>query len=319
MTPELSIVVVSWNTRDALARCLESLLADTDGAPTEIWVVDNASTDGSAEMVRRRYPGVRLLANDQNRGYAAACNQALARATGEIAVLLNADASVEPGALCRLKDVLRSRPDVGVVGGMLIGPDGRPRRSYGAIPRVRSFVAEMLGVGNIPGLRRVFPTVASPPRRRERARAVGYVSGACLAFRRRLLDAIGPLDERFFLYFEETDFCLRTRRDDGLHVWFEPDARVRHEGGASTRQCREEAEIHYARSASAFLRKHHGPTAARRLAAILRVWLALHLAVHRLQAATGDPGAREAITRKQRLRRLHRSLETGDASWRWAG
>lgn len=319
MTPELSIVVVSWNTRDALARCLESLLADSDVASAEIWVVDNSSTDGSAAMVRGRFPSVRLLANHENRGYAAACNQALARATGEIAVLLNADAAPEPGALRRLKDVLRSRPDVGVVGGMLVGPDGRPRRSYGAIPHVRSFVAEMLGAGSVPGLRRVVPAVASFPLRRERARAVGYVSGACLAFRRRLPDAIGPLDERFFLYFEETDFCLRARRDAGLHVWFEPDARVQHEGGASTRQCSEEAEIHYARSASAFLRKHHGPKAARRLATILRMWLAFHLVVHRLQAAAGDSSAREAIARKQRLQRLHRSLETSEALWGWAG
>jgi GT2 family glycosyltransferase len=145
------------------------------------------------------------------------------------------------------------------------------------------------------------------------------VSGACLAFRRQLLDAIGPLDERFFLYFEETDFCLRVRSDAGLQVWFEPAARVRHEGGASTRQCGDEAEIHYARSASAFLRKHHGPQAARRLAAIIRVWLALHLAVHRLEAAAGDPRARDAIARKRRLRQLHRSLEAGEARWGWAG
>jgi N-acetylglucosaminyl-diphospho-decaprenol L-rhamnosyltransferase len=319
VTAALSIVVVSWNTRDTLARCLESLFADTFCASAEIWVVDNASADGSAEMVRRKFPGVRLLANRENRGYAAACNQALALATGEIAVLLNADAAPQPGSLPRLTKVLRSRPDVGVVGGMLVGPEGRPRRSYGAIPRVRSFVAEMLWLEKVPGLGRIVPTVASPPRRHERARAVGYVSGACLAFRRNLMEVIGPLDERFFLYFEETDFCLRARRDAGLHVWFEPEARVRHEGGASTRQCSEEAEVHYARSASAFIRKHHGPRAATRLAAILRSWLALHVAVHRLKAAVGDPRAREAIARKQRLRRLHRSLEAGETSWGWAG
>jgi GT2 family glycosyltransferase len=319
VTAALSIVVVSWNTRDTLARCLESLFADAFCASAEIWVVDNASADGSAEMVRRKFPSVGLLANRENRGYAAACNQALALATGEIAVLLNADAAPQPGSLRRLTKVLRSRPDVGVVGGMLVGPEGRPRRSYGAIPRVRSFVAEMLGLEKVPGLGRIVPTVASPPRRHERARAVGYVSGACLAFRRNLLEVIGPLDERFFLYFEETDFCLRTRRDAGLHVWFEPEAPVRHEGGASTRQCSEEAEVHYARSASAFIRKHHGPRAATRLATILRTWLGLHVAVHWLKAAVGDPRAREAIGRKQRLRRLHRSLEAGEASWGWAG
>lgn len=318
MAFELSIVVVSWNTRVLLARCLESLLADVDGASAEIWVVDNASADGGPEMVRSRFPSVRLIPNDHNRGYAAACNQALARATGEIAVLLNADAAPEPGALARLREVLSSRPEVGVVGGMLAGPGGRPQRCYGAIPRPRSFVAEMLGIANLPGLRRVVPAVASPPRRHERARVVGYVSGACLAFPRRLFATVGPLDERFFLYFEETDFCVRVQRDAGLLVWFEPSVRVYHEGGASTGQRRDEAEAHYARSASAFVRKHHGPTAARRLAAMFCAWLGLHIAIHRLQALAGRAGALEAIARKERLRRLHQSLGVDEVPWGWA-
>lgn len=315
MTPELSIVVVSWNTYDSLARCLDSVLADPDGASGETWVVDNASTDGSAAMVARRFPSVRLVTNTTNRGFAAACNQALERATGEVVVLLNSDAALEPGALRRLLDVLRQRPGVGVVGGQLLDDDGRPRRSYGPIPTVGAFVAEMLGGHRVPVVSRVVPAVASPPRGREHAREVGYVSGAFLAFRRELLEAVGPLDERFFLYFEEADFCLRVRRDASRLVWFEPAARAMHEGQASARQLGPLAERQYAQSAYAFVRKHYGVGAARRLSAVFRVWLAAHVAVHAVQALAGSSRASDALARKRRLQDLHRTLG-GRAGWR---
>lgn len=308
MTPELSIVVVSWNTREALARCLHSVLTDPAGRAAETWVVDNASTDGSALMVARRFPSIQLIANGRNRGFAAACNQAVAQAGGEFVLLLNSDAAPEPGALRRLLEVLRTRPEVGVVGGQLLDGDGRPLRSYGRIPTVGAFVAEIFGIDRVPVLRRVAPTVASVPRRRERARAVGYVSGAFLAFRRELVDAVGPLDDRFFLYFEETDFCLRVRRDAGRLVWFEPAARARHEGQASAGQIKAEAEERYARSAYAFVRKHYGPAAVLRLSIAFRPWLAFHAARHRLRVLARRPGAPEAFARHQRLRALHRSL-----------
>lgn len=308
VTLSLSIVVVSWNTRNALAKCLDSVAVDPLGREAEVWVVDNASSDGSAEMVSRRYPSVHLLVSEANLGFAAGCNRALLQATGDVVVLVNSDALLEEDTLGRFRSVLEARPDVGVVGGQLVGLDGRPQRSYGGTPSVGAFVAEMFGLGSIPGVRQVFPAVASPPRRRERPRAVGYVSGACLAFRRELLQRIGFLDERFFLYFEETDFCLRVRREAGLLVWFEPSARTRHQGQASAVQLGPEAEVQYARSAHAFVLKHHGPWAARRLSVAFRVWLAAHLLVHRLQALARRPGAPEALARKQRLRRLHRDL-----------
>lgn len=317
MTPELSIVVVSWNTCDSLASCLDSVLADPDGATAETWVVDNASTDGSAALVARRYPSVRLVANATNRGFAAACNQALERAVGDVVVLLNSDAVLEPGALRRLLDVLRQRPDVGVAGGQLLDRDGRPRRSYGPIPTVGAFVAEMLGIDRVPVLSRVVPAIASPARQRERAREVGYVSGAFLAFRRDLLETVGSLDERFFLYFEETDFCLRVRRDASRLVWFEPAARARHEGQASARQLGPVAERQYAWSAYSFVRKHYGAGAAWRLSVAFRVWLAAHVAVHAAQALAGSSGASAALVRKRRLRSLHRALG-GRVGWRSA-
>lgn len=312
-----SIVVVSWNTRDLLARCLGSVLRDPLGRVAEIWVVDNASSDGSAQMVRDRFPGVHLLETGANLGFAAGCNLALARVSGDVVVLLNSDAAPEQGALGRLVEVLRTRPEVGVVGGQLVGPDGRPQRSYGAVPSVRSFVAEMLGLGAVPGLRRLVPEVCSPPRRRERARAVGHVSGACLAFRRELLERIGLLDERFFLYFEETDFCVRAHRGGWL-VWFEPGARIVHQGQASAAQLGPEAEVQYARSAYAFLLKHRGRRAVRHLSRAFRLWLAAHIVLHGLQAAVGWPGAREALARKRRLWGLHRELGRPDPAWGWA-
>lgn len=307
MTAAVSVVVVSWNTREALARCLSSVAADPVGAAAELWVVDNASADRSAEMVVRRFPGAHLIVNDANLGFAAACNQALTRATGRVVVLLNSDATLEAGALERLCQVLYDRPSIGVVGALLVGPDGRAQRCYGQIPGVGAFVSEMLGATRVPGLRRLLPAVATAPRRQERGRDVGYVSGACLAFRRELLDVVGLLDERYFLYFEETDLCLRAHRA-GLEVWFDPAARAYHQGQASAVQLGPEAELHYARSAYAFVRKHHGPAAARRLSIAFRLWLAGHLAVHRLQALARRPGADATLARKRQLRGLHRAL-----------
>lgn len=314
MRLRLSVIVVSRDTRELLARCLESVHADPVGAGAEVWVVDNASADGSPQMVAERFPGVRLIVNDANLGFAAACNQALLLASGPILLLLNSDAALAPGALETLCTVLENRPEIGVAGGQLIGPGGVPQRSYGRIPTVGAFLAEMLGAGGVPGIRRIFPEVASPPRRREQAREVAHVCGACMAFRRETLNAVGPLDERFFLYFEETDFCLRVRRDAGLVVWFEPAVRVRHEGRASARRLGREAEIHYARSASAFVRKHYGDAAARRLAAAFGLWLGAQVLVHRLQALARKPGALDSIARKRRLMGLHRALGTGEGT-----
>lgn len=314
MTPDLSIVIVSFNTRDALVRCLGSV---ADGSGREVWVVDNHSGDGSPEEVRTRFPDVHLIANDGNRGFAAACNQALRRVRGDVVVLLNSDAVPDAGALRLLASVLHERPDIGVVGGRLLSPDGRPQRSYGAWPTVGSFVAEMLGMTRTPGLRRMVPAVATAPRRRERPRAVGYVSGACLAFRRELLETVGLLDERFFLYFEETDFCVRVARDAGLRVWFEPSARIRHDGQASAAQLGPEAEALYARSAYAFVGKHHGARAARRLSVAFRVWIGAQCVMHRLGAVTGRPQARAAVDRKRLLLRLHRELGH-PSGWGWA-
>lgn len=304
LSPDLSIVVVSFNTRDALDRCLGCVVGDP---AAEVWVVDNASGDGSAGLVRRRYPSVNLLVNESNRGFAAACNQAIVRARGRVIVLLNPDAIPEPSALRTLCAVLDERPEVGVVGGQLLSPGGRPLRSYGETPSLGAFITEMLGVDSVPGLRRLFPSVASPPKRRERPRPVGYVVGACLAFRRELVDAVGLLDERFFLYFEETDLCLRARQA-GFLVWFEPAARIRHLGQASAAQLGAEAEAHYARSAYAFVRKHQGTAAAGRLGTLFALWLSAQLGVHLLQSLACRPGARQALHRKRRLLALHRSL-----------
>ncbi|RDI76259.1 putative glycosyltransferase [Gaiella occulta] len=310
-----SIVIVSWNTREALAECLASVVADT---ATEVWVVDNASADGSADMVRGRYPSVNLLVNDRNRGFAAACNQALAQANGRLLLLLNPDARPQPGALRRLCAVLEERPEVGVVGGQLLARDGRPLRSYGAIPSVGAFLTEMVGLAGVPGLRRLLPAVAAAPRRRERPRSVGYTSGACLAFRRELLDTVGMLDERFFLYFEETDFCARVRQA-GYLVWFEPAARVEHQGQASAARLGQEAEAHYARSAYAFIHKHRGARAARRLRAAFVVWLAAQLVLHRLGTLARRPGACAAHARKRRLLELHRGIDPHACGWSWTG
>lgn len=218
-------------------------------------MVDNGSDDGSPAMVREQFPQAVLIANATNRGFAAAVNQALARAVGQTLLLLNSDAHVQSGAVDRLAQFLRAHPRVGICGGRLRDGRGRVQLSFGTFPNLWH-----------EAIRKCFwnPLAQSPwgarclEWRYRRPTRVDWVLGACLMIRRETAEQIGPLDEGFFFYFEEVDWCLRARRA-GWDIQMVPDAEVIHLGGQSVARDPQRLAIEYRKSQRRFYQKHHAP------------------------------------------------------------
>jgi GT2 family glycosyltransferase len=264
--PRVTAVIVSFNTRDHLLRCVASL-EEHARLPMEIVIVDNGSADGSADAVRAAHPAARVIENHANLGFAAACNRGLREARAPYCLLLNSDAQVCPGAVLALVAVLDERPEVGIVGPRTVGPDGGPQVSFG--PDLTP-VSEWRQRRLVLALRDRRPSAlreveALSAREQEPA----WVSGACLLARKSALDAVGGFDERFFLYEEDADLCLRVRQE-GWRVLYTPRAVVMHHLGQSMEKAPALSKREYDRSHIRYYAKHRGPGAM----AVLRLYLA---------------------------------------------
>jgi len=224
--PDLSVVIVSWNTRDLCLATLAAVPAAVAPYTAEIWLVDNASSDDTVAAVRTQFPNVRLIVNDANLGFTRANNQALARARGRFLLLLNSDTEARPGSLATLIRYLEEHPECGACGPKLLYPDGRLQPNGRRLPTLwREFVAAT-------GLRRLNEKAFAD--RLEWGRSdfsrtaeVEEVSGACLMLRREVLEQIGPLDEQFFMFYEEVDWCARMRAA-GWKIAYVAEAEVMH-------------------------------------------------------------------------------------------
>lgn len=246
-SPDVSIIIVNWNTRDLLLQCLQSLPAAIGDLDADVWVVDNASTDDSVAAVRQHFPTVQVIENKENVGFAAANNQAIKASHGRHVVLLNSDTVAHPNALRAMVRLLDNHRHVGIVGAQLLNADGSLQHSWAAFPTVWS---EVLGK-NI-RTRRIVPTGYD-----SFAFDVDWISGACLMIRRSVIEQVGMLDERFFMYSEETDWCYRVKRA-GWHVYYYPQAHVVHFGGQSSRQASTRMKAELYRSKLLFFSKHYG-------------------------------------------------------------
>ena len=245
-TVDVSIVVVSFNTCELLARCLASLPAAAGELSWQAIVVDNASRDGSVAMVRERFPEVECHAMADNLGFARGTNLGMARATGRLRVWLNPDCEMTPGSLVALVCHLEQHPEAGAVGPRLIHDDGRVQPSAQAFPSGSRMLYHFLGlrsVARIAWLRSVLLRLAPPSAKMTRAylaaldpgiepREVDWVSGACLATRAEVASRVGPIDETYFMYCEDTDWCHRVHAA-GWRVHYLPGATVIHRAGAS--------------------------------------------------------------------------------------
>jgi N-acetylglucosaminyl-diphospho-decaprenol L-rhamnosyltransferase len=250
----VSVVVVSWNTRELLARCLEALAEGEVSSPTcEAFVVDNASSDGSAEMVPQRFPAVHLIANRANVGFARANNQALRESTGRYLLLLNPDTEVRPGAVASLVRFMDQHSRVGAAGARLLNPDGTLEPSCHPAPTLSREVWRLFHLDLL------WPYAAYPISEwdLEHPQRVDVIQGACMMVRREAIDQVGLLDEDFFIYSEEVDLCRRLRQS-GWDVYWVPQATVMHHGGQSTRQVASSMFLRLHQAKVHYFRKHQG-------------------------------------------------------------
>lgn len=253
MTPRLSIVIVNFNGRGHLEPCLRSLVDHPSSTPAEIVVVDNASTDGSASAVAG-FPGIRLIRLAANVGFSAGNNAGIRATAGELILLLNNDTVVPAGALDRLVARLDADRAAAIAGPRLVDGRGEPELSFGPMISPLGELRQKLVTGLY--ARRVWPATAWVRRATARERHVDWVSGACLLVRRRVAEQVGLLDERFFLYTEDVDFCASVRAA-GWKVLFTPAAEIVHLRGRSRATAPRQMHAAYRRSHVAFYEKHH--------------------------------------------------------------
>jgi hypothetical protein len=292
--PRVSVIIVSYEVRDLLRRCLDSVHAQ-EGVEVEAWVVDNASCDGSADMVAGEFPFAHLIRNDLNLGFATANNLALKQATGEWLLLINPDTELPPGALAELVQVFGRHPRAGAVGLALRNPDGSPQASCLAFPGVWNQMLESAGLNAI-AVAIGLGTPSASPLPASGEGEVDWVSGACLALSRCAFRAIGGLDESLFMYGEEMDWCWRARRGGFSTVWSNV-AVVLHHGGASGAGLRGPSFAMNLQSRLVFLRRHRGAGRAFAARFILLGGALLRLAWWSARAAVERP--RRVWTRDQ--------------------
>jgi GT2 family glycosyltransferase len=260
---DLSIVILNYNTREHLRACIRALLAEGSTSlsggsiQTEVFVVDNASSDGSADMIAAEFAWLELIRSPRNGGFAFGNNQALRRARGATILLLNPDTLMPPGGIGRLLERLQAHPEAGIVGPKLLRPNGSMHLACR-----RSFPTPATAFYRFSGLARLFPgsrrfgrynlTFVDPDLPIE----VDAVCGACMLLRREVLERIGLLDERFFMYGEDLDWCLRAR-EAGWTVRYEPAVVVQHQHGAASRKRALRTTFHFFRAMDLFYRKHY--------------------------------------------------------------
>jgi len=249
---DLSVIIVNWNTKELLLNCIESFYRTAKGLTSEIFIVDNGSVDGSADSVRRAFPEIELIENERNLGFARANNDALRRYKGRYALLLNTDVILTDGAVKALVRFMDRNPTVGIAGGQLINGDGSKQNSFDNFP---SLVTEAV---NKSLLRILFPK-KYPSKRVEYNDPIDVQSviGACMIVRSQSIEEVGILDEDYFFFLEETDWCYRMQ-GKGWRVCHVPQARIVHLQGKTANTVRDRAKIEYYRSLYRFFRKHKG-------------------------------------------------------------
>ena len=250
---QLSIVIVSWNTRELLEQCLASVYANPPSVAFETIVVDNCSRDGSAQAVRQGFPEARLIENADNVGFARANNQAIEVSRGDLVLLLNPDTRVLPGALDALAQFMDQHPGVGAAGSRVLNPDGTLQISCYPAPTLGR---ELWRLFHLDWLRArgVYDMAGWDVRH---SREVDAVLGASLMVRRSVLDQVGALDREYFFTGEEIDLCHRIR-SAGWSIHWVPQAGIIHYGGQSSRQVAEQAFLHLYQGKVLYFRKRHG-------------------------------------------------------------
>lgn len=262
---DLSICIVSYNTKDLLKQCLESIYKEIKGTSFEIFVVDNASIDGTVNMIKNNFPDVKLTANKKNLGFAAANNQVMKDSKGRYALLLNPDTVVLNSSLDKLVQFMDSHPEAGVVGPQILNPDRTFQFSYddgislwlffrGFV--INNFLSLFSLLAPVRKIKNYF-TNSQDIKHLQKIKEVGRVRGCCLLIRKEAINQVGLMDEQFFMYCEEVDWEYRIK-NAGWKIYFYPFAEVVHHWGASTKQDKEKFNLIQWQSNYKYIKKHYG-------------------------------------------------------------
>lgn len=249
----MAVTVVNYNTFEHLRKCLYSVEPE---APQEVYVVDNASTDGSLEMVKAEFPGTHVIANQGNPGYGTAANQAIFQTGAKYVLLLNSDTCIQPGTLSNLSGYMERHPHAAVVGPRLVNPDGSLQPSCYSFPTPSHVFLEESSLWRLIGLVPVLDDHYLRTWSHSYSRPVPWVLGAALVIRRDAFLDLGGFDTSFFMGHEEVDFCYRLLAA-GWQTHFTPCATIVHFGGASTQQQRSEMLVQFYLSLIQFYKKHY--------------------------------------------------------------
>ena len=257
----LSVIIVSWNTCELLDRCLTTLFEELTeqqffSLGIEVFVVDNASGDGSAEMVRQKHSQVRLISNAENLGFGRANNQALTVASGQYILLLNPDTEICSGSINTLVDFLDKHSQAGVVAPQLINSDGSIQLSCRAFPSFAGMFFELVGLSRLMPVGSRWRDYKMLDWPHNSLRQVDQPEGACLLIRKVVLDQVGIFDEDYFMLFEEVDWCYRVKQA-GWEIWFIPDARIIHHMGQAIKQVKVRMILSSHKGMYRFWYKHH--------------------------------------------------------------
>jgi hypothetical protein len=305
--PDLSIVVVNWNVRDLLRRCLQSMSGDPTTAPArEIIVVDCVSTDGSAEMVQHEFPDVRLIASPENLGYARGSNTGAAQATGRYLMIMNPDTEIVDQALATLVRYMDDHPAVGAAGPQLRYADGSLQPSRRRFPTLATGFWESTLLHQwfpLNPFARRYHMADRPP---DTPQAVDWLVGAALLIRRAAWEQVGPLDEGYFMYFEELDWCRRCR-SAGWEIHYVPQALVIHHEGKSSGQVVVARTIRFQRSKVRYFGKYFGAFWGEIIRLFLLVTFGVQLAEETFKWLAGHKRA----LRRERMSVYWRVLRSG--------
>ncbi len=292
----LSIIIVSWNTRELLGSCLSSITRNSPPFPFEVIVVDNASNDGSPELVRREFPAVRLIENPANLGFAAACNRGAATAAGSFLLFLNSDTLVHAGTLHGALSFMERNPGAGVMGCRTLDRDGALQGTALGFPTATRIFANVSGMSRILRLSR--------RRGQRRRRSADYIQGSFLVISKGVFARCHGFDERFFLYGEDADLCLRVRAA-GMSIEYDPAFTITHHGGGSSAEPVMRLD-HFITGCLQLYAKHRGPRQRKRLAAFIRSALALRFLAGMLAAPV------DFRKRKRETLEMFRRLAAGE-------
>ncbi len=254
---KLSVIIVSWNAKDYLVKCLQSLIPELEGTNAEMIVVDNFSSDGAPDIIEKIFPTVKLIRNDRNLGFAKANNIGIKISSGEYVCLMNSDIIVRKGCIHRLLEYMNSNTNVGVVGPKTLNADGSLQRSCFSLPTIWNSLCRVFALDSLFPKTQLFGRRLMTYWAHDEIRSVEALNGCFLLVRREALNEVGLLDEGFFIYGEDLDWCKRFR-DQGWGIVFYPQAEAVHYGGASSSHAPIRFYLEMHKADLRYWRKHKG-------------------------------------------------------------